>query len=208
MIKQKKPTGARVVTRVVKLGVITSIITTPLINPLVSFAVEKMSDSISSEVTPPEGMRIWEAGTIENPITYTVGELIYHNGGVYRVIQSHENTGDLDWAPDIAIALFEYLYEGTQPPAIPENAVILYDEKDGNEVLLVHTEDEIAVPSLTTETNDKVSSVKLPAGKQITLYQHTDYKGTSVILRNNSEKAVVYNLEGDYAGIDLSLIHI
>ncbi|EUJ29713.1 chitin binding domain-containing protein [Listeria floridensis FSL S10-1187] len=53
-----------------------------------------------------QGENVWRAGTRTNPVLYTAGEIVLHNGRYYKTLQTHYNYGDTTWAPDQAVILF------------------------------------------------------------------------------------------------------
>lgn len=48
----------------------------------------------------------WKSGTIGNPVEYKQGDKLLHNGKKYVVNIAHSNYGDMNWAPDVALNLF------------------------------------------------------------------------------------------------------
>lgn len=50
--------------------------------------------------------RVFKLGEFTNPELYQAGETVEHNGLLYTVVQTHNNYGDVTWAPDLAPALF------------------------------------------------------------------------------------------------------
>ncbi|MBC1459151.1 lytic polysaccharide monooxygenase [Listeria newyorkensis] len=52
---------------------------------------------VTTQISNPENE--WKAGTFTNPILYTAGTTVSHNGKEYIVVITHQNYGDTTWAP-------------------------------------------------------------------------------------------------------------
>lgn len=53
--------------------------------------------------------KVWELGTFVAPTEYIAGEIVTHLGKSYKTLNTHLNYGDSNWAPGIALSLFEEL---------------------------------------------------------------------------------------------------
>lgn len=49
----------------------------------------------------------WQLGTFTAPTEYIAGEIVTHLGEKYKTLNTHLNYGDSNWAPGIALSLFE-----------------------------------------------------------------------------------------------------
>lgn len=54
-----------------------------------------------------DSLKNWETGSKNAAISYNEGNHVIYNGGIYRVLQSHQNVGDVDWNPESAPSLFK-----------------------------------------------------------------------------------------------------
>ncbi|ODJ71163.1 lytic polysaccharide monooxygenase [Brochothrix thermosphacta] len=59
----------------------------------------------SENVVQSEGA--WVLGSLDNPVEYKKDQIVTHKGKTYKTITTHINYGDANWAPDIAVTLFE-----------------------------------------------------------------------------------------------------
>lgn len=84
------------------------------------------------------------------------------------------------------------------PPVVPETdqSVVLYGDYNGGRKQKVINDYPVSSPN--TEYNDDLSSVKLPSGVSITLYEDANYGGRSVTLANKTNKTETYNLSSDF----------
>ncbi|MDB1678942.1 MULTISPECIES: carbohydrate-binding protein [Enterococcus] len=63
-----------------------------------------MQENNTQEVA--SSVREWKVGTIENPELYNLNEIVSYKGKEYKVLQTHENTGNAQWNPEDAKGLF------------------------------------------------------------------------------------------------------
>ena len=82
----------------------------------------------------PMLIRPWEPGTIESPIEHVLGEVRSEDCNPYKCCQAHTHSGEADWNPAAAPALWTQ-YHGTsyataRPFLHPTGAhdIYLYDE--------------------------------------------------------------------------------
>lgn len=64
---------------------------------IISGAVQSVDDA-----TALEGMRLFPAWA--DGVHYVVGERVYYDEALYRVLQEHDSTPE--WTPDVAVSLF------------------------------------------------------------------------------------------------------
>lgn len=57
-------------------------------------------------------IRSWIAGSFNTPITYTAGELVIKEPYT-KVLQTHVNSGQLDWAPDQPNSMYYLLQQSS-----------------------------------------------------------------------------------------------
>lgn len=51
--------------------------------------------------------KVWALGSFTEPTEYLAGETVTHLGKSYKTLNTHLNYGDSNWAPGIALSLFE-----------------------------------------------------------------------------------------------------
>ena len=61
---------------------------------------------VTTKETEAGEHRVFKLGEFTNPELYQAGEIVEYNGLLYTVLQTHNNYGDVTWAPDLAPALF------------------------------------------------------------------------------------------------------
>ena len=91
-------------------------------------------------------VREWKVGTIENPELYNLNEIVSYKGKEYKVLQTHENTGNAEWNPEDAKGLFIDASEETNLSFDGKLSVSLI--KDGP------TEVLFSIPMNSTQLND------------------------------------------------------
>lgn len=94
-------------------------------------------------------VREWKVGTIENPELYNVNELVTYKGEKYKVLQTHENTGDETWNPADSPVLFVKESEETNISFDGKLSVAL--NKDNR------TEVKFSIPRNSNQLNDSYS---------------------------------------------------
>ncbi|MBE8848704.1 carbohydrate-binding protein [Enterococcus durans] len=91
-------------------------------------------------------VREWKVGTIENPELYNLNEIVSYKGKEYKVLQTHENTGNAQWNPEDAKGLFIDASEETNISFDGKLSVSLI--KDGPTEIL------FSIPMNSTQLND------------------------------------------------------
>lgn len=75
----------------------------------------KDSAKLAQEYAPI--MRPWQAGTMESPITYALGDLRTENGVPYKCTQPHTHHGEEGWNPASGSSLWRRFHGTTQETA-------------------------------------------------------------------------------------------
>ena len=91
-------------------------------------------------------VREWKVGTIENPELYNLNEIVSYKGKEYKVVQTHENTGNAQWNPEDAKGLFIDASEETNISFDGKLSVAV--NKDNR------TEVYFSIPRNSTQLND------------------------------------------------------
>ncbi len=94
-------------------------------------------------------VREWKVGSIENPELYNVNEIVTYKGEQYKVLQTHENTGDETWNPADAPTLFIKANEETNISFDGKLSVALNNDN--------RTEVYFSIPRNSEQLNDHYS---------------------------------------------------